>query len=353
MKALTAFCPRLCNITNEQGQTPLVLFMFALARHEQKELVNNILALLAGKTMMDDWKNPASISRTNSEKLGMLEKVKKSAGFFKKYGLKKLAAETLGPAKRDAKYKKAFKRWDRARVKAMKKCEVVSPVEAAVLCKRADWLGLCLDAWQLSGDIVTNGGRHVLGLALEGGDEKVVESLMKMGTSRFCAIKGSARCFDMDGVFVAAYQGVYREMFAALNRESVAETECGSFNAYNEYLMKSKEPENSRERSYRQAILGKVSPTSSAGILAGYKHRLDVLNAALKLYLGASRIQGGVAPVPRKSWGKEPVTSESKFECTYHLESAFIPLQDPKYVFLEACKIPELSPLLLQMMYEG
>lgn len=62
-------CPRLCNMPNKEGLIPLTLWMLALSKHENVELVNKLISFLITKTRLDDWKDSANLTKSNIAKL--------------------------------------------------------------------------------------------------------------------------------------------------------------------------------------------------------------------------------------------------------------------------------------------
>lgn len=297
--------------------------MLALCKNKQKDLSDSIVSALAERTDMTRWKEDQS-TRNAGHLAAMKKRLLSEEDRQKKMAKQKKAL----PQKRTKKFtRRARDRWSEHM-----QCDSVSPVEVAVICERNDWLERCLGTWKLSGDVITNDCQHVLTSALVRADSIAISMLLeRSGIKRFCpTIHG---CFDLDGVFVQAYLRTYSEMFHVLNANPITSQECGPFPAFEEAAIKG----DFWERSYRQMMIGK--PAETGADVSEYQRKILVLNKALEFYMKAVRTKEPVPPMKRCSWTKAEDSSDP------------IPTADPQSYFSAACGVPELSALIMQMMY--
>lgn len=226
-------CPSLCDKVNKAGHKPLTYWMLALFHNKDKEAVEEILNFIASKTNMEPWRNASKIMEANIKQLlevnGRIYKNKRQAlraeiGYMKTRKKRRWDPKTEFKKTKFTDYRKKRRMWEKKYNQKIKKNDLISPIEVAVLYNRLDWLTLYLEKYNLIGNIVTNEGQHVFTYALSNCDSQIVQLLLKKGSlKQYIKNNDDEICYDLDVVFATLFNFTCKKIYNFCMPEKISQ----------------------------------------------------------------------------------------------------------------------------------
>ena len=230
--------PSLASKMNSEGHLPLTLWMCALAQYQENIHANEIISFIANLTDMSVYKDQTLLAEMNIKKLEELKNRKENSKFFKKFRRRDFLKNKFGPPKKTKEYFMKKLTWSQEIYQEKKKVSLISPVETAIQCRRKDWLEVALDRWGLTGNVITNEGRHILDLAISCCPSEMVKYLIEKGQleRRIQDPKGTF-VFHLDGVITIRMLFAYLDLYAYLNLRKTVDDDS----VYTDYVKKIEE----------------------------------------------------------------------------------------------------------------
>ncbi len=212
----------------------------------------------------------------------------------------------------------------------MRSSGTISPLEAAVVAQRPEWVKTCLDSWGLCGDLIMVDGRHVLSFALENSGIDTVRLLMQKGQLKPRFVLDSGEGFNLDGVMVQGVYQAWRDLYRVRNLAAVPSLLAEEYKEF--------QGETCHQRvDLYQAKRAKIELCEAEQVDdSKEKARLEILVQALGLYLSTVR------SAPTQDCGSE-IYKKWK-------SPALLPLCDAGSILGCAIGVPELADLSMMIM---
>lgn len=232
------------------------------------------------------------------------------------------------------------------RYKKLKHCGIVSPVEIAVQCNRDVWLNSLLGQYKLSGNIITNDGRHILGIALKNCSLNVIKLLLEKGSiTRVIEDNTQNINFIMDGVLAQACCKSYRQLNLNALATPLSKKETPLLSDYEEYLKKGSDLGcNCHDAHYFTSGIKMITEEEEKKynkIAEDIKQRIEILKKAEDHYFSTV----GLQKIEYKRF-----TGISPAKGVQNKGELIFPLQCIEYIIDELAKFPGISAFASKIM---